>query len=48
MSFLLNIQNAKLALFVDDINICILEKNVDAVKERLNRFIKQFKTWFSK
>ena len=36
-----------MALCADDIKICILDKNVDAVQERLNRFMKQFKTWFS-
>jgi len=43
----LNIQDAKLALFADVINIRILDKNIDAIQERLNRFMKQFKTWFS-
>ena len=43
----LNIQDAKLALLADDINIYILDKNIGAIQERLNRFMKQFKTWFS-
>ena len=43
----LNIQDAKLVLFADDINILIIEKNIDAVQARLNRVIKQFETWFS-
>lgn len=43
----LNIQDAKLALFDDDIYICLIEKNIDAIQERLNRFVQQFKTWFS-
>ena len=44
---LLNIQDAKLVLFADDINILITNKNIDAVKARLNRLTKQFETWFS-
>ena len=31
----LNIQDAKLVLFADDINILIIDKNIDAVQERL-------------
>jgi hypothetical protein len=39
-----------LVLFVDDINILIIDKNTDtdAVQARLNRVIKQSETWFSK
>ena len=37
----LNIQDA------DDINILIIDKNIDAIQERLNGAIKQFETWFS-
>ena len=43
----LNIQDAKLVLFADDINILIIDKNIDAIQERLNRVMKQFETWFS-
>ena len=42
----LNIQDAKLVLFADDINILIIDKNIDTVQARLNRVIKQFETWF--
>jgi len=38
----LNIQDAKLVLFADVINILIVDKNVDPVQERLNWVIKQF------
>ena len=40
-------QNTKLVLFADDINMLITDKNIDAVQARLNRVIKQFETWFS-
>jgi len=40
----LNIQYAKLVLFVDDINILTIHKSSDAVQGRLNRVIKQFET----
>jgi hypothetical protein len=43
----LNIQDAKLVLFADDINILIIDKNIDAIQERINRVMKQFETWFS-
>jgi len=43
----LNNQDAKLALFVDYVNILIIDKNIDAIKESLNRVMKQFETWFS-
>jgi hypothetical protein len=43
----LNILDAKLFLFADDINIIIMDKNIDALKARLNRLIKQFENWFS-
>ena len=43
----LNIQDAKMVFFADDVNICIIDKNTDAIQERLNRDIKQFETWFS-
>ena len=43
----LNVQDAKLVLFVDDINILIIHKNIDAVQERLNKVIRQFGIWFS-
>jgi len=43
----LNIQDAELVLFADDNNILIIDKNIDAVEERLNRLIKQFEVWFS-
>ena len=33
----LNIQDAKLVLFADDINILIINKNIDAVQASLNR-----------
>jgi len=36
-----------LVLFVDDINIPIIHKNMDAVQERLNKVIRQFGIWFS-
>jgi hypothetical protein len=36
-----------LVLFVDVINIHIIDKNSDAVQERLNMVIKQFETWLS-
>ena len=42
----LNIQDAKLVFFADDINILITDKNIDAVHARLNRAIKQFETCF--
>jgi hypothetical protein len=42
----LNIQYAKLVLFADDSNILIINKNIDAIQEKLNRAIKQFETWF--
>jgi hypothetical protein len=40
----LNIQDEKLALFVDDINIVIIDKNIDAMQESLNRVMTQFET----
>lgn len=43
----LNIQNAKLVLIADDINIHITDKNIDIIQERLNRVMKHFETWFS-
>jgi len=43
----LNIQDAKIVLFADDVNICIIDKNTDAIPERINRVMKQFETWFS-
>jgi hypothetical protein len=43
----LNIQNAKLVLFADNINIIITDKSIDAVQIWLNRVIRQFGTWFS-
>jgi len=43
----LNIQDAKMVLFADDINILIIDKNIDTKQERLNRAMKQFETWFS-
>ena len=43
----LNIQDAKLVLFADDINILIIDKNIDTVQARLNRVIKEFETSFS-
>jgi hypothetical protein len=43
----LNIEDAKLALFVDDINIVIADKIIDAIQESLNRVMTQFQTWFS-
>jgi tetrahydromethanopterin S-methyltransferase subunit G len=42
----LNIQDAKFVLFAD-INILIVDKNIDAIQERLNRVMKQFESWFS-
>jgi len=38
----LNIQDAKLVSFVDEINILIIDKNIDAIQERLKRVLKQF------
>jgi len=43
----LNIQDAKLVLFADDINILVIDKNIDTLQEELDRVIKQFETWFS-
>jgi hypothetical protein len=43
----LNLQDAILVLFANDINIHTTDKNSDAVKEGLNRVMKQFETWFS-
>jgi hypothetical protein len=43
----LNIQDAKLAPFVDDIDIVIIDKNIDAIQESLNRVMTQFETLFS-
>ena len=36
-----------MVLFVDDINILIIDKYVDAVQAKLKRIIKQFEIWFS-
>jgi hypothetical protein len=44
---LLNIQDAKLVLFADDINIPIIDNYMDAVQARLNRVTKQFAIWYS-
>jgi hypothetical protein len=33
----------KLVIFADDINICIIDKNIDAVQARLNRLLNNFK-----
>ena len=44
----LNIQDAKLVLFADDINILITDKSVCVVQVMLNRVIKQYETPFSK
>ena len=43
----LSIQDAKLVLFADDINVLIVDKNIDNVQARINWVIKQFETWFS-
>jgi hypothetical protein len=40
---LLNIQDAKLVLFADDINILIIDKNTDAVQARQNRVLNNLK-----
>jgi len=42
----LNIQDAKLVSFADEINILIIDKNIYAIQERLNGVLKQFETWF--
>jgi hypothetical protein len=42
----LNIQDAKFVLFAD-INILTIDKNIDAIQERLNRIMKQYEHWFS-
>ena len=36
-----------MVLFADDNNILIIDKNIDAVEERLSRLTKQFEVWFS-
>ena len=36
-----------MTLFADDANICTIDKNTNAIQERLNRAMKQFETWFS-
>ena len=43
----LSIQDAKLVLFVHDINILIIGKNIDAIQGGLNRVMKQIESWFS-
>jgi hypothetical protein len=43
----LNIQEAKLAICVDNINIVIIDKNIEAIEESLNRVMAQFETYFS-
>jgi hypothetical protein len=43
----LNIQDAKLVFFADDINILIIDKNIDAVQAGLNRVIQHFETCLS-
>jgi len=43
----LNIHDAMLVLYADDINIPIIDKNIDAVQASLNRVIKQFENWLS-
>jgi len=36
-----------LVLFVHDINILIIGKNIDAIQGGLNRVMKQIESWFS-
>jgi hypothetical protein len=35
-----------LALFADDINILVIDKDKDAVQQKINKVRKQLETWF--
>jgi len=42
----LNIQEAKLALYADDTNILVVEKNDEVLQARLSSVMRQLEVWF--
>jgi hypothetical protein len=44
----LNIQGAKLILYVDDKNILVVERNEEALQTKLSSLMKQLENWFLK
>jgi hypothetical protein len=47
MTAVRSIQDVKLVIFADNINILIINQNTDTMQERINMIKKQFQTWFS-
>jgi hypothetical protein len=42
----LNVQGVELVLFVDGINILVIDKDKDAVQQKINKLLKQLEIWF--
>ena len=47
-AILLNIQGVKLVLFADDTNILVVEKNEDALQQKILYVMKELEIWFQK
>ena len=45
---LLNIQGVKLVLFANDTNILLVDKNEDALQQKMLYVIKELEVWFQK
>jgi hypothetical protein len=43
-----HISNAEVVLFADDINILVIYKNINTLREKINRVMIQLESWFSK
>jgi hypothetical protein len=40
------VQEAKVALFMDDTNILLIDKNLKSLKWKMIKVMKQFENWF--
>jgi len=45
---LLNIQGVKLVLFADDTNMLVVDKNEDALQQKILYVMKELEIWFKK
>jgi Tfp pilus assembly PilM family ATPase len=40
------VQGVEMALFADDTNILVIDKDKDAFQQKINKVTKQLETWF--
>ena len=46
--FLLNVEDGQLVLFVDDINLLIIERDENVLRYKVNKVMKKLEYWFQK